>query len=58
LNVVSSQPKVESTVSGRPASEVEAAAKTLLDLYSYLRQAQSKTQTVAAPARAFGAETQ
>jgi len=54
LNVVSSQPKADATVSGRPASEVEAAAKTLLDLYSYLRQAQSKTQPATAPVRAFG----
>ncbi len=51
LNVVSAQPKTETTVSGRPTSEVEAAAKTLLDLYSYLRHAQS-TST---PVRAFGA---
>lgn len=54
LNVVSAQPKNEPTISGRPSSEVQAAAQTLLDLYSYLRQAQSKTQAVATPARAFG----
>ena len=51
LSVVSAQPKTENTVSGRPSSEVEAAAKTLLDLYSYLRQAQSAST----PVRAFGA---
>jgi general secretion pathway protein A len=47
LHVVGSQPKTETTVSGRPASEIEAAAKTMLDLYSYLWQAQSKTQSLA-----------
>jgi general secretion pathway protein A len=55
LNVVSSQSKTESTASGRPAAEIEAAAKTLLDLYASLRNAQSKTQAVAAPTRTFGA---
>lgn len=55
LNVVSSQPKAESTLSGRPSEEVEAAARTLLDLYSSLRRAQSKTQAVASATRTFGA---
>lgn len=55
LNVVSAPAKTESTASGRPTSEIENAAKTLLDMYSYLRQAQSKTATASATPRTFGA---
>lgn len=56
LNVVSSQPKGEASVSGRPSAEVEAAARTLLDLYATLRRAQSKTQVPATARRTFGAK--
>lgn len=56
LNLVSSQPKAESTVSGRPSAEIEAAAKTLLDLYSSLRQAQTNMPPVTTPTRTFGAK--
>jgi general secretion pathway protein A len=41
MNVVNSAPVRERTASGEPATDVEQAARTLLDLYASLRKAQS-----------------
>jgi general secretion pathway protein A len=55
LNVVSSRPRLESTASGKPSSEVEDAAKTLLDLYSCLRRAQSTGEKLRGTVEKVGA---
>jgi len=41
MNVVSSPPMRERTASGEPTTDVEQAARTLLDLYASLRKAQA-----------------
>src|ERR1700749_1034573 len=41
LNVVNAEPAANRTVSGEPATDVEQAARTLLDLYAGLRKVQS-----------------
>ena len=55
LSVVNSRPKTEITASGKPSSDVEDAAKTLLDLYSSLRRAQSTRERLRGTVEKVGA---
>jgi general secretion pathway protein A len=55
LNIMRSAPAPEQTVSGEPSKDVAQAAKTLLDLYASLRQAQTSGEELRGVVRNLGA---